>query len=72
VIRQYRVAVFLHHFEEQRLDELIEMIDLLQLAPAVLVELAVAREDMQLLQQFDGLFGADFGDVGHDQEKVFK
>jgi hypothetical protein len=39
-----------------------EVIDLLQLAPAVLVELAVARQDVQFLEQFDRLPGPDFGD----------
>jgi hypothetical protein len=36
------------------------VIDLLQLAPRVLVELAVAGQDVQFLEQFDGLPGADF------------
>jgi hypothetical protein len=49
---------------EQRLDELVEVIDLLQLAPAVLVELAVAGQDVQFLEQFNGLPGADFRNVG--------
>ena len=34
------------HFVEKRLDELVEVIDLLELAPAVLAELAVAGEDV--------------------------
>jgi hypothetical protein len=46
---------------EQRFDELVEVVDLLELAPAVLVELAVAGQDVQLLEQLDRLAGADFG-----------
>ncbi|MPM70542.1 hypothetical protein SDC9_117497 [bioreactor metagenome] len=49
---------------EQWLDELIEVINLLQLAARVLVELAVARQDVQFLQQINGLAGADFRNVG--------
>ena len=45
---------------EQRFDELVQVVDLLELAAAVLVELAVARQDVQLLQQLDRLAGADF------------
>ena len=47
---------------QQRLDELVEVIDLLELAPGVLVELAVAGQDVQFLEQFDGLPGTDFRD----------
>ncbi|WP_250460061.1 hypothetical protein [Caballeronia sp. INML5] len=43
------------NFGEKRFDELIEVIDLLQFAAAVLIHLAVAREDMEFLQQFDRL-----------------
>ena len=38
---------------QQRLDELVEVKNLFELAPRILVELAIAREDMQLLQQRD-------------------
>ena len=38
-----------------------QVIHLLQLAPAILIEIAVARQDMQLFEQFDGLTGIDFG-----------
>ena len=48
------------HFIEQRLDELVQVVDLLELAPRVLVELAVARQDVQLLEQLDGLTGPEF------------
>lgn len=49
---------------EQRLDELRQMVDLLQLAPAVLIELAVTGQDVQFLEQFQGLAGADFRGEG--------
>ena len=55
-------ALLASKFGEQRFDEIEEVIDLLQLAPAVLIELAVARQDVQFLEQFDGLLGLDFGD----------
>ena len=45
---------------QQRLDEVNEVIDLFQLASGVLVEFAVAGQDMQFLEQFDRLPGADF------------
>jgi hypothetical protein len=48
------------HVLEQRLDELHEVVDLLELAAAVLIQLAVAREDVQFLQQFDRLARLDF------------
>lgn len=44
---------------QQRFDELEQVIHLLELAPAVLVELAVAGEDVEFLEQFDGLLGPD-------------
>jgi hypothetical protein len=62
VIGQGQAAAGGDEFGEQRLDEVEEVIDLLQLAPAVLVELAVAGQDVQFLEQFDRLFRPDFGD----------
>ena len=44
---------------QQLLDELEQVVDLLELAPRVLVELAFAREDVQFLEQFNRLPGAD-------------
>ena len=41
------------------------MVNLLELAAAVLIEFAVAREDMQSLQQLEGLPGADVVFLGH-------
>jgi hypothetical protein len=42
------------------------VIHLLQLAPAVLIQLAVAGEDVQLLQQLDRLSGLISGIAGKD------
>jgi hypothetical protein len=54
-----------------------EVVDLLELAPAVLVELAVAGQDVQFLEQFDRLPGlisgiADkrFPDAGGDGNAI--
>jgi hypothetical protein len=49
-----------HDLVKQRLDELEQVVDLLELAARVLVHLAVARQDMKLLEQLDGLAGANF------------
>jgi hypothetical protein len=43
------------HVVHQRLDELHQVVDLLELAAAVLVQLAVAGEDVQFLEQLDRL-----------------
>lgn len=51
-------ALRLHVFQ-QRFDELEQVVDLLELAAAVLVHLAVAGQDVQGLEQFDRLAGAD-------------
>jgi hypothetical protein len=59
MVDQAHVGMVVQHFLQQRFDELVEVIDLLELAAAVLVQLAVAREDVQFLEQFDGLAGAD-------------
>jgi hypothetical protein len=48
-------------FGEQGLDEVVKMINLLELAATVLIELAFAGQDVQLLEQFDGLLGFDLG-----------
>jgi len=39
---------------------LIQMVDLLQLAAAVLIQLAVARQNVQFLEQLNRLAGTDF------------
>ena len=41
--------------QQQFLDKVEQVVDLLELAPRVLVELALTREDVQLFEQFDGL-----------------
>ena len=46
---------------EQLFDELEQVVDLLELAARVLVELAVAGQDVQLFQQIHRLAGAHFG-----------
>ena len=55
MIDQADVGVILQHLLQQRLDELVEVVNLLELAPAVLVHLPVARENVQLFQQLDRL-----------------
>jgi hypothetical protein len=60
VVHQRDAAALGLDLLQQRFDELEQVIDLLELAPAVLVHLAVARQDMEFLEQFDGLAGADF------------
>ena len=72
VIDQRDVRVAGHDLPQQRFDEVVQVIDLLQLAPAVLVQPRVAREDVQFLQQFDGLAGPDgLGDVrGHRRRRL--
>ncbi|MPN09792.1 hypothetical protein SDC9_157084 [bioreactor metagenome] len=42
MVDQYRLLRCGEGFIEQRLDELVQVVDLLELAPTVLVELAVA------------------------------
>ena len=60
MIHQRQVLSGSEYLIQQRFDEMIQMIDLFQFASAVLVELAVACQDMQLLEQFDRLAGFDF------------
>ena len=62
MVGQRKVAVGDGYVFQQRGDELVQVIDLLELAPRVLVELAFAREDVQLFEQFDGLAGAQLVD----------
>ena len=51
-------------FEDRR-DELVEVIDLLEFAARVLVEPSLAREDVQRLQQFQALARLQFQLRGH-------
>ncbi|MNT45637.1 hypothetical protein D3C72_1822330 [compost metagenome] len=60
MVDQREAAALVLDLPQQRLDELEQVVDLLELAPAVLVHLAVARQDMEFLEQLDGLAGADF------------
>jgi hypothetical protein len=46
---------------QQVVDELVQVVDLLELAARILVELAVPREDVQLLQELDRLARAQVG-----------
>ena len=52
----------------------MQVVDLFQLASAILIELAVARQDMQCFKQLGGLFRTDVGfshrDAGIDQGGV--
>jgi hypothetical protein len=57
VVGQRRMALLRRQFLQQLLDELVQVVDLLELAPRVLVDAALAREDVQLLQQLDRLPG---------------
>ena len=50
------VVVGAEFFQEGR-NELVEVVHLLELAPRVLVELALAGEDVQRLEQFQALTG---------------
>ncbi|WP_244173598.1 hypothetical protein [Caballeronia temeraria] len=55
------------HVGKKRFDELIEVVHLFQFATAVLIHLAVTREDVEFLQQFDRLAWANLvfgGGVG--------
>ena len=58
-----RVAVF-GQLLQQRLNELKQVIDLLELAARVLVDAPFARQDVQLLQQLQRLAGAQFELLG--------
>ena len=58
VVDQCEAVALGEAFFEQRRDELVKVFDLLELAPAVLVELAVAGEDVQFFEQLDRLAGS--------------
>ena len=55
VVGQREALATRRNLLKQRRYELVEVIDLLELAPGILVELALAREDVQFLEQLDGL-----------------
>ena len=54
------VALCVRQFMQQFFNELIQVIDLLEFASRVLVEFAVAGQDMQLFEQLYGLPRPDF------------
>ena len=47
-------------FQQQRLDQLVQVVHLLELAPRILVQNTVAGEDVQLLEQLHSLPGTNF------------
>ncbi len=47
--------------QQQLFDELEQVVDLLELAARILIELALAGQDVELLEQLDRLAGAHFG-----------
>ena len=49
----------LGQFIQQRLDELIEVIDLLELATRILIELSLAGQNMQRFEQINTLTGLE-------------
>ena len=67
MVDQRDVAARVERLLQQRLDELQQVVDLLELAPRVLVQLALAREDMQLLEQLDRLAWAQLGQLFLDR-----
>ena len=79
VSQGHRLALGQGQVLHQLFDELVEVINLLELAARVLVELAVARQDVQLLQQPHGLprpnLGRQNGDrcgaMGHGASRLF-
>src|SRR5690606_35900817 len=61
VVYQRDVTADLLKLAQQRFDKVEQMVDVFQLATAVLVQLAVAGENMQRLEQLHRLAGANFG-----------
>ena len=70
MVDQRHVGMVGADFLQQRLDELIQVVDLLQFAAAVLVQLAVARQDVQLFEQLDRLTGPDIGNSAHENVRM--
>ena len=65
MIDQHRIWVACQHVIEQGLNKIYQMVNLFELAAAILIQLAIAREDMQLLEQLYGLIGANFWNICH-------
>jgi hypothetical protein len=64
VVSQCESSIRLEHLIKQRLNELVQVVDLLELAARVLVQLAFTRQDMQFFEQLNGLAGAQlFNDL---------
>ena len=59
MVGQRGARAFVGQLQQQLFDELEQVVDLFELAPRVLVELAIAGEDVQLFQQLDGLARTD-------------
>jgi hypothetical protein len=60
VVGQRRRWVARKSIVQQRLDELVQVVNLLQLAPRVLIQFAFPRQDVQLFEQFNRLARAKF------------
>ena len=54
--QRHRVIIF-GKLGQQRLNELVQVINLLELAARILIELAVSRQNMQRLEQINALAG---------------
>ena len=65
MIYQHRIWILRQYLLEQRLNKIHQMVNLLQLTAAILVQLAVNREDMQRFKQRDRLVWFDFRDWFH-------
>ena len=57
VVSQGEGGIAFVYLVDQRLNELVQVVNLLELAARVLVQLAFARQDVQLLEQLNGLAG---------------
>ena len=55
VVGQRRCVLIGRELLQQRFDQLVQVIDLLELAARILVQAPFAREDVQFFQQLDGL-----------------
>jgi len=74
MVYQHRVHTLRKHIIEQWLDKIDQMINLLEFAPAILIQLPVTGQNMQLFEQIDGLIGLDFWNILHTViliEKLF-
>ena len=65
MVNNNRLLIAQQRLVKQGFDEVHQMVNLLQFASTVLVELAVTREDVQGFKQVYGLIGANFCWHGH-------